>query len=85
MQGRDLVLSLGQGRDGLEPVVRVRAGPGLEPEVWAGKGPGPQPGSGQRLGGGLSQDRDRYWVRSSRILWQGRKLNLGKSRDGVGA
>ena len=74
MQGRDLVLSLRQGRDGLEQVVRARTGlgfepgfrevtgPELEPEVWAEKGPGPQPGSGQRLGQSQSLGRDRYLV-----------------------
>ena len=74
LHGRGLFLSLRQGRDGLELVVRARtglgsepglrevSGPGLEPEVWAGNGSGPQSGSEQRLGRGRSLGRDRYWV-----------------------
>ena len=74
VQGRGLVLSLGHGRDGLEPVVRAMlgpgseprfrevTGPGLHPDVWAGKGSGPQLGSVQRLDRDLILGRDRYWV-----------------------
>ena len=53
VQGRGLVLSLGQGRDGLEPVVREKTGPGSKLSRGSGKflGRGLSKVSGQMLGG----------------------------------
>ena len=52
-----------------------REGTGTLAWVKAETGPRPDPGPGQVLTGS----------RSSRILWQGWRLNLGKCRDGAGA
>ena len=48
--GTVVVFSLGQERDGLEPVVRARTGPGSVPGFREVTGPDLSQVSGQRLG-----------------------------------
>ena len=61
--GTGLVLSLGQGRGGLEPVVRTRMGSGSEPRFREETGPGPEPGVRTKTGLNLSLGHGREWVR----------------------
>ena len=60
--GRGLVLNLGHGRDGLEPVVRARTGPGSEPGFREVTGPGPEADVRIRTGLGLGLGQGREWV-----------------------
>ena len=59
MQGHFLVLRLGQGRDGLEPVVKTRTEPGSESGFREVTGLGPEPGVRTKTGLGLSLDQGR--------------------------
>ena len=54
VQGRGLVLILGQGRDGLGPLVRAKTGPMSEP--------GSKLGVWRETGLKLSLGQDRQWV-----------------------
>ena len=64
VQGRGLVLSLWQGMDGLEPVVRARTGPRSEPQFREVTGPGPEPGVMTKTGLRLGLGQGREWVRA---------------------
>ena len=55
-------MRLGQGRDGLEPVVTARTGTGSEPWLREVTGPGPEPGVRTKTGLGLSLSQGREWV-----------------------
>ena len=59
--GAGLVLSLGQGRDGLEPVVTARTGTGSGPWLREVTGPGPEPSVRTNTILGLSLSQGREW------------------------
>ena len=59
--GAGLVLSLGQGRDGLEPVVTARTGTVSEPWFREVTWPGPEPGVRTKTWLGLRLSQGREW------------------------
>ena len=62
VRGRGLVLSLGQGRDGLESVLTARMGSGSEAGFREVPQPGLEPGVRTKTGLGLSLSQGREWV-----------------------
>ena len=62
MQGRSLILSLRQVRDGLKLVVRASTGPVSEPGFREVAEPGPEPVVRTMTRLGLSLGQGREWV-----------------------
>ena len=88
MQGRGLVLlSLGKGRDELEPVISSWTGPGSEPGFTEVTGPGPEPGIRTKTGLGLSLGQGGEWVGDGTLVRAGTRkgfeprLGQGQDRD----